>query len=1403
MKNQQIKPYQQQQEHKKKIDDQRVKLDLLHSFGSSFYNGYKNALGIMEEDGYNLLFPVGKYIGIKPHDKNDMVFLRLTENLEKIICLTISPNKKFVAVCERLKQDEESFKRFPQVSVYNIKSNTIKANLQNEKKQFSYPDTQTEAFIAMCFSHDSRFLACLTDSPEYKLVFIDLLANKKDIAGLILKIPITKVTISPKDNHQVAISGINCFKILRVQEGSFAYVSENIKRLPQNQTFTDHIWFDEKKIALSNDKGEIYIIQENEVKQYIESGFQIEGLGINCMVAFTKGLIIGSDNGVFALWLKNENLSDENNEDDFNIIYIRSWSSDRGQCVLSIQITQAEDLMAVSFKSNDIATFDLTKLLPQVPESIESLKQNINYMEKKLKFDYVFGGFHLGPISCMDVCLQRPLIVTCSQKDSTIRIWNYVNFRCELARKFITDNNEKSPLLSVAFHPSGYYLAAGFIDKFRVYHVLKDELKLFKEYPVKNATLLRFSSGGQYLAVAYLMSKNQSNQYCINIYNSYSIQIIVTLNGPPSQVTEIIWGPFDEFILSISIDGTVYRCKQFKIQFQNNNQQNQLDKGIVYGYMDQNELEQKEKLSQQYGNNTILYGQQIQDMDFELKNYKITQFCFLQSFYNYYGIIAGTNQGAIKVKKKIQQQQQQIKVFGHHFSSIPYETIQAHCGQVTQIKTSPDGRYIFSGGEDGAIFIFQVINNIQIKYEIKQKRCKKQYIKVIINKQNPRALVVDEHLADVIMVYKNEIEGYVQEQEKIQAEYKDFKQRMNENLQEERSIMEFKMQKIKEQYENELVKQKKIYDELNYNKQVVEQDYKIVIQTLEEKHLKGVEELEGLYEKKLGFENEKYMQQEMEMKEEALKFERTIKELQKKHDNNINMLKTEFNQNFHKAQKVYENMKLTADDVKKLYEEKLSQQEEEHEIEVRQILENNQKECNDLKGKFQELKNKSKKINTQLEEIQEQNINLKKTQEDKDNQINSLKSKLKEQISQNELLRSEFKSLEEIHKKKEKKIQDYKYKISDLQKSKHVLSFRTTEMRKSLEPKESQIEKLKEELFKLEGEFEEMLQVAQKSNEELKKMQITVENLKKNLKSQIEQTKSKDQYIRQIIMDIYNCVEKKDRKEWADEMKRFYQIYVLDTQKDKELKQSINDEQGQIEMQKQVQYLEKSIYQLDKASIKLTLRRDKEIYKKTKENTELINEINEMRKNNQKQQAEIQNLLIQLDNNKKENNNFKNEIKRIKSQLLKKQKEFNMFEENNTQNKVLNPFFESSLDKQQPFNNTSCKFQPANTLPVLKKMNKLDDNSKSQGKIIKGLNFDIKTLNTFDKAKMMETVTDLELIKQKLASIEKQYKGLQNKVKKHLNDYKCGDFQLENEINKSNFNNSLFDNHLFDSQVQN
>ncbi len=160
-----------------------------------------------------------------------------------------------------------------------------------------------------------------------------------------------------------------------------------------------------------------------------------------------------------------------------------------------------------------------------------------------MQFEYLFNGFHSGAVTSLDVCLQRPLLVTCSKYDSSIRVWNYMNFKCELARKFFVgeENSETevnyNPLICVAFHPFGYYIAAGFVDKIRYFHLLHDQLRIYKEIVLKNCCLLKFSNGGQYLAAAY--NKNKSSQYFVNIYNSYSAELVGSLKGHSSVINDL------------------------------------------------------------------------------------------------------------------------------------------------------------------------------------------------------------------------------------------------------------------------------------------------------------------------------------------------------------------------------------------------------------------------------------------------------------------------------------------------------------------------------------------------------------------------------------------------------------------------------------------------------------------------------------------------------------------------------------------------------------------------------------------------------------------------------------------------------------------------------------------------
>ena len=90
-----------------------------------------------------------------------------------------------------------------------------------------------------------------------------------------------------------------------------------------------------------------------------------------------------------------------------------------------------------------------------------------------------------------------------SREDCTIRLWNYITGKCDLAREYFAfdkDSNKMrdsvKPLVSIAMHPSGYYLAAGFIDKVRVFHVLHNELREYASKDFKNCNNIIFSNNG-------------------------------------------------------------------------------------------------------------------------------------------------------------------------------------------------------------------------------------------------------------------------------------------------------------------------------------------------------------------------------------------------------------------------------------------------------------------------------------------------------------------------------------------------------------------------------------------------------------------------------------------------------------------------------------------------------------------------------------------------------------------------------------------------------------------------------------------------------------------------------------------------------------------------------------------
>eukprot|EP00913_Durusdinium_trenchii_P012567 g11802.t1 len=150
------------------------------------------------------------------------------------------------------------------------------------------------------------------------------------------------------------------------------------------------------------------------------------------------------------------------------------------------------------------------------------------------------GHFHTGAILGLDVCIRKPLVVTCGI-DKSARVWNYFEKTCVMCRWF----NEEA--YSIAFHPSGFHLIIGQSDKLRLMNLLMEDGSAVR------CRECRFSNGGQYFAA---VNTNATN--AIQVYKTYTGEPIDTLKGHTNKVRSVAWTADDSMLVSTGADGAVY-----------------------------------------------------------------------------------------------------------------------------------------------------------------------------------------------------------------------------------------------------------------------------------------------------------------------------------------------------------------------------------------------------------------------------------------------------------------------------------------------------------------------------------------------------------------------------------------------------------------------------------------------------------------------------------------------------------------------------------------------------------------------------------------------------------------------------------------------------------------------------
>ncbi|OAE23436.1 hypothetical protein AXG93_961s1350 [Marchantia polymorpha subsp. ruderalis] len=510
----------------------------------------------------------------KTEDKNQKVVCG-TADTETMTAIALSHNRKHVAVAESCLPDRpvvvepkkesndlaKAIEMAKSVSL-DIKGPVISifdSQTSKKKKVLMGGDIGSRSYISLAFSHDGKCLAAQGGAPDWNLVLWSL-EKSKLIASIKTSTgpEVYQVQCCPMDLNLITVIGDGFAKSFRSTDSALRPISTGIGKR-EGLKFFNHAWLYDPSAPVEKEKekgdkkeesvclyalenGEVLYTENGEIVSSISPPGGLPGAGfVEVILQFSKGFISAESGAIIGVFEK---------VDDESFKRTRSFKADvNGTRIVSIALSPGEELLVCVLKNRQII------LVP--------FQNSEFYKPDEVPKEATGHGFHSEAITGLDVCQRKPLAVT-SSTDKCIRVWNYLEKTCELAKYFPQE------ALSISLHPSGLHILVGFTDKLRLMNILIDDIRIAKEFNIKSCQDCAFSNGGQYFAAV------QSN--VIYIFSTYSFENLGNLRAHNGKVRSIWWSPDDTSMLTAGIDGAIYEWQLRELKRSREN----VMKGCVY-----------------------------------------------------------------------------------------------------------------------------------------------------------------------------------------------------------------------------------------------------------------------------------------------------------------------------------------------------------------------------------------------------------------------------------------------------------------------------------------------------------------------------------------------------------------------------------------------------------------------------------------------------------------------------------------------------------------------------------------------------------------------------------------------------------------------------------------------------